>query len=204
LADEGRSDPHEGEDRPLFGDGSPYAPPRSPLGAREVERDGDGGGSAQQLMAWWFVFVLNLPLPLLFGSSMMRTAGWLGMALAALVLMAAGTLACRLRRRLGQTLVVGGTLVALGQLMPVLQVVAGLFGMSAGKALGVLSPSADDLGPASITSEAGGFVVTFVTGGLLIVASLTVGLFLRLVTPRRRWGERPEPGPEGSSPQAAS
>ncbi len=137
-------------------------------------------------MAWIGVFVLNMAVPLLFGASMTQEHGRLGMSVAALLLLAVGCFICAASRKLARHLIVGGALVGLAQLYPILQIIAGMIGMAAGQALGMAELDDDARSP-GVSGELGGFVVTFVTGTILIAAGACAGMLLRLLTPARWW-----------------
>ncbi len=131
--------------------------------------------------AWVFIFAINMAIPLLFGASMTEQHGRLGMSVAALLLLVFGSFICAANRKLAVALLAGGALVALTQLFPILHIIAGMIGMSVGQALGHATLDTDD-DPSRITSELGGFIVTIVTGGILMAGSLFIGVVLRFIT----------------------
>ena len=137
-------------------------------------------------IAWIGIFVLNMAVPLLFGSSITQQHGKLGMSAAALLLFAAGCFICAANRKLAKTLIAGEILIGLAQLFPILQIIAGMIGMAAGQALG-LAEIGDDTRSLAVSGEFGGFVVTCVTGGILIASGASAGMLLRLLTPARWW-----------------
>jgi MFS family permease len=136
--------------------------------------------------SWVFVFFVNLAVPLLFSSSMNQEHGRLGMFVAALLLLALGSCICAAGRKLAATLIAGGAIIGLTQLFPGLQLIAGVIGMTVGQALR-LADIGDENRPARLISDYGGFVVTFVTGGILIATAACSGMLLRLITPARWW-----------------
>ena len=104
------------------------------------------------LTAWVFVFGINLAVPLIFSSSMTDEHGKLGMFIAIVSLLACGCFACAVRRVFADALIIGGVVVGLLQIFPVLQILAGMFGMAAGSALG-LADFGDDGRPPSLANE---------------------------------------------------
>ena len=69
---------------------------------------------------------------------------------------------------------VGALVVAISQIFPLAQIYVGLFSFHVAVFLN-LAVDGDDLG---LSSELGGFVTTFLTGGILIVGAGLVGQFL--------------------------
>jgi hypothetical protein len=159
-------------------DFDPYAPPTHAGPGEAVRRL----MTPRAILGWIAVFLLNMVVPLLFGWSMTRDGGRVGMAVASLALFAVGCGICTARRGLVAPLFVG-----LSQVVPVLQILAGSIGVEVALALRVAVGS--DL--STRLTEAGGFVVTLVTGGLLMAASLVAGLLLRLLA-RAPWRPREE------------
>jgi hypothetical protein len=110
-----------------------------------------------------------------------------------------GAEACSRWDRPGRAVVLGGTLVALLQLIPILQVFAGELALRAGAGLGLAIPI--EVGLYRATGVLGGFLVTVMTGAQLIGIALVLGLFIQLITPARWWGF--PIGPEPSHPGPA-
>ena len=98
-------------------------------------------------------------------------------------------------------------MVGLLQIFPGLQILAGMFGMAAGSALGVADFGGAER-PPSLANELGGFVVTLVTGGILMTAAACLGWPIRWFVARRRKTRRTPaggglPGISGANPAAA-
>ena len=123
------------------------------------------------------VFVLNNALPLVLGWQLTATSGRIGMFIGMMALFGAGICVCELRPWLGWSLTVGGGVMCVAQFVPIAQMVAGLIGLAIGEALGQVHMS-DGL-PQKISSETGGFVVTFTTGAILMIASTCLGAVLQ-------------------------
>ncbi len=160
---------------------NPYEAPMAPLQEGQEERR-----SRRILLAWVAVFVLNMAFPLLFGWSLTREHGRIGMMAAASLLLAMGWCICSVARDFATPFIGGAAFVALAQLFPILQMIAGLIGMGVGQALD-LADFGDESRPDRILSEFGGFVITIVTGGLLIAAGAGFGLLIRSFTPVGWW-----------------
>ena len=75
-----------------------------------------------------------MAVPLLFSLALTDQHGRLGMSVAALFLLTIGCVICAANRKLAVALLAGGALVALSQLLPGLQIIAGMVGMGAGQA----------------------------------------------------------------------
>ncbi len=88
-------------------------------------------------------------------------------------------------------MVVGGVAVALSQVFPIVQMMAGLVGFAVAKRIGVPVDVRDGgmdwaAGPPNADTVVAGFVVTMITGGLLLLASIAAGLAIRAVLSLRR------------------
>ena len=167
-------------------DANPYEAPKhvvrpSPAAAKTKRRAG-----IMTYIGWVFIFVLNMAIPLLFSYSITREHGRAGVSVAVVFLLALGCYACAANRKLAAALMAGGVLVALTQMFPALHIVAGSIGISVGQALG-LTDRGDAVRSPLVRSEFGGFVITFVTGGILMATAAGTGMFLRLITPARWW-----------------
>jgi hypothetical protein len=159
---------------------NPYEAPKAAVRSSLPDEQTNPRFGAFTYIAWVFIFAINMAVPLLFGSQMTQQHGRLGMSVAALLLLVFGCFICAANRKLAVALLAGGALVALTQLFPILHIIAGMLGMGAGQALGHATLD-DDNGPSQITSEAGGFIVTFVTGGILMAVSLCTGIALQSI-----------------------
>jgi hypothetical protein len=170
---------------------NPYEAPRTSATEGLSKRAVDRRYASGLHLAWVIVFLLNLVTPLLFGWSRTESSGRIGMLIAAFLLLALGYGACGTARGIARPLVAGGILVAISQFFPLIQIIAGLIGMGIGSAAGQVD-GRGDIGPGFVRTETGGFLVTLVTGGLLMTAALVAGAFLRIITPWHWWSDRPE------------
>ncbi len=124
-------------------------------------------------LVWTLVFALNLIVPLIFGWGIGDESAKAGLILAVGIYWLAGIFVCQKWRRMGQSLVAGGFLVAVTQLLPIAQICSGL---AAREIWFKLSPSDQGL-----NTMLGGFFMTWVTGGLLIGLALLIGMFIVFV-----------------------
>jgi hypothetical protein len=113
--------------------------------------------------------------------------------MAVVTLIASGCLVCSNVRKIGVCLIIGGIAIGLTQMFPIPQIVAGTVAMRIGQALG-LAKMDDDDNLACVANEFGGFVITIVTGAILMTLSAGIGFLLQLVLDR--WWRRPEKSSE--------
>jgi MFS family permease len=174
---------------------NPYEPPKTAMGPTAPLEQANRRVQMWTFGTWIFVFAINMAVPLLFSSSMTEEHGKLGMAIALLASVACGCFLCAYHRELALALIIGGVLVGLTQLFPILQFLAGIIGTAVGQALGLAEFGNDERGP-RVTSELGGFVVTLVTGGILITAAALLGMAIRsLIARNRKRRSRPPEAP---------
>ncbi len=141
---------------------------------------------------WSRVFALNMIVPLLFGLPRTYGIGWVGMFAAVPVLFALGGWACACQPNIGRILIRGGVLVALSQLLPVLQIVAGLAAMDLTAMLGQVEATVGR--SPEVGSAAGGFLMTMFTGFFLMCAALFLGLLFEAILPDRSRHNPPHNG----------
>jgi hypothetical protein len=165
---------------------NPYEPPKSSEPEFHYATDSNPPSAKMLVVAWVAVCVFNLPIPLLFASSIAKDVGRVGMSMAVLALLAAGCWICANARKVAVCVIVGAIPVALSQLFPIAQMFAGLIAMSLGQALGLVVLGNDEFGD-HFVNEFGGFIVTLITGTSLMMLSAGVGFLLqRFVLARRR------------------
>ncbi len=165
---------------------NPYEPPRDAATISIPDPTPRRPTRKFSYVAWLFVFAINMAVPLYFSHPVTEYHGRLGLLFGALLLLALGYYICAVNRRFSSALIVGGAIIAITQVFPVIQIIAGMLGMTVGKAMGLASLG-DDHGVPQITTEEGGFIVTLVTGGILMAAAACSGMLLRLVTPAHWW-----------------
>ncbi len=105
--------------------------PFEPSSHDDLKMRGDESkrGSTLFYFAWVAVFILNLPVPLLFAEDMTREHGRVGMAVAAVLMLACGLLVCSVDRKFFGFFIGGAIIVGLAQIVPVLPFIAGLIGI---------------------------------------------------------------------------
>lgn len=134
-------------------------------------------------IAWSVVFAANLVVTLILGWPMCGPDGKVGLALAVAGYWSLGILGLAGEKRWGRALVYGGIPVGLSQFFPMAQIYAGIF------ATGVWSRLAPGLqhpifhGSGFGLPLVGGFVVTGVTGALLMTAAFLIGWVLLKMFP---------------------
>jgi hypothetical protein len=172
---------------------NPYEPPRS--SAEEWRGTDDSNLRSRHRLygAWFGVCALNMPVPLLFGLQMTRAGGRIGMLIAMLALLGVGFWICVAARKIAVCTIIGAILVGLSQVVPIAQMFAGLFALGFGHALGLAVGSHGDVSD-HVVGELGGFVVTLLTGTILIVLSAGCGFVLQRILPARWWRGREQSG----------
>ena len=138
---------------------------------------------------WLIAFSANMIVPLIFGLSETHENGRDGLWFAVASLFAIGLAVCMFQQRLATTTIIGSVVVGLSQLFPILQIIAGVLAFGMTDRFGLRHNDALDSWP-RIYNESSGFVVTFVTGSLLILASLITGALIRLNTPSQWWTQK--------------
>jgi MFS family permease len=164
---------------------NPYAPPKSSTTPTPDRDPLSRRARAWTYGAWIFVCAINMAVPLLFSATLTEEHGKLGMLLAVVSFFLCGCLLCAFQRNLALAVIIGGVIVALTQLFPILHIVAGWIGMAVGDLLGVADFGRGDDSP-RLLNELGGFVVTLVTGGILMAIATGIGLTIQWFTARRR------------------
>jgi hypothetical protein len=140
---------------------------------------------SRQLL-WLCAFALNLIVPGSLGLAMTSLGGRIGMGAAILLLWYLGHRICVMNDATGRALVLGSFIVAAMQLFPILQIIAGIMGMAAAKALGLgdFSVDDDDISPPGVT-ELGGLIAAGLTGLTLMGVAACCGAILGWLTAER-------------------
>jgi hypothetical protein len=140
---------------------------------------------------WTMIFGLNLVVPLYFGDLVTIDGGRIGMAAGIGLLWSLGYRLSGMSDAWGRALLIGGTVVAATQLLPILQIFVGLVSVSlAGAQFRV---------PVSymrVKGEIGGFIATFSMGLIMMSGAALVGAIGSAMFPRRP-GAEPGPAPAG-------
>jgi hypothetical protein len=144
---------------------------------------------------------MNMALPLLFGLEVTRHHGLIGMCVASLLMLIVGWLFCMLKPAAARKLVLGSLAVALTQVFPILQIIAGSISIGIAQSLHLAMQGGDDpeFGIAGINNELGGFVVTMFVGIILLSCAGMAGLVLGQVLPAKWFVPAPHPDPVTSS-----
>jgi hypothetical protein len=162
---------------------NPYDPPRPAPMASEQPVD-VVRGPFMLAFEWTAVLLFNLIVPTLFAWSMTNNDAKLGALIAVLVVAAAGYYFCFQKPLPILIAIRGGILVALTQVFPILHIVCGSLALQAWILLGDMRKSSFQ---EMLSSIPAGFLVTLMTGLLLIASSFVVGMLMRWVTPAQWW-----------------
>lgn len=140
---------------------------------------------------WTLVFVGNLPIPVLFGQGVVGEGGMCGLFGALAVLYWIGFALCLFRFRVGRSLVVGGVFIAATQLLPILHILCGSFGLMMWEAIGGGRFFSDDGFEASGSGwqtdrNMAAVIIVFFTAHPLLVVAVLIGVVIRHVA-----GDRP-------------
>ncbi|MCE9560681.1 MAG: hypothetical protein K8U57_01375 [Planctomycetes bacterium] len=138
-------------------------------------------------LAWATAFAINLLLPSFFGLMFLGSVSAIvGACIAIVIMYFLGHFVCEIRPRLGITLVIGAEHIGVAQLFPILQVVAGLVGLSLGSALGLLKnlKVMDNAHLPNAVTLAGGLLLTLFVGGVLALMALAAGRIDRCSRPQ--------------------
>lgn len=122
--------------------------------------------------AWALAVLINLPIPVMFGSDVARGELRIGMVIGVLAVYGVGAWCCTMRPSVMWRLIVGSGLTALSQFFPVLHLVVGTI------AMGISRFVFSELNPAGETLTRLSQVIasTILTGVGLILPSIIFGL----------------------------
>ncbi|MDY3557787.1 hypothetical protein R5W23_003052 [Gemmata sp. JC673] len=121
---------------------------------------------------WALVVLANLPIPFAFGLAVTAKGGFFGMLAGIVALWLAGAVTVARVPWIRRPLVSSAGVFSLSQTLPIAQFMAG------GAALELC---AQRVAPPPEMTEWMGFLVTVVTGGLLLATALAGGLFFRML-----------------------
>jgi hypothetical protein len=153
---------------------NPYQPP---VDVKLAPASRSPGISLMSMAAWPFWLGANLIIPVLFGLQFTGRSGRWGMAFAIVLFLIGGWCVCYSSRKLGRYLNIGAAILSFTQIFPLLQVVAGMFGVWVAVFIGCFQP-ATDIDNAEVLNELGGFVVTSIVGCILLSVALFIGLIV--------------------------
>lgn len=162
-----------------------FNPYEAPTAAGDSAVDGVGKSYGRTLIGWIVVVLLNLPVPLFFGHSIVKGAGIVGLLMAILAIFLAGVFATSRFPRLIAMFQVGGIVTALSQFLPILQIVAGAVAISVTEQITSVAHGDDfEVLPEGATFL-GGFCATSITAGIVLFAAAAIGAVIQVV--RGRW-----------------
>lgn len=174
---------------PLVDEKNPYQPPRisNPSGNDERLLHEQSRVLASPLILsieWTIILAFNLIVPALVAWAITSTSAKLGSGFAIFLMALTGYYFCITKPLPMLFIIRGGVLVALSQFVPALQLVAGAISIHALILVRVVTESSFN---EMLSTPLAGFLVTLLTGLILISVSLTLGFLIRIVTPDRWW-----------------
>ena len=125
------------------------------------------------------VFLFNMIVPLYFALEDVPDAGRVGIMAAAMLWLASGFLISAVDRKNFAFFIAGAMMIGLTQMLPILQILAGLIGEMLATLVRIQLISFET----TVRNEVNGFITTLVTRGILIAASGVCGLFFRRIWP---------------------
>jgi len=141
---------------------------------------------------WPIVFTVNLIVPTLFGLQLTRDHGRVGVLIALFGFLTTGWLFCFVKPKAARALIFGSVLIALSQIYPLIHILSGSIALSITTRVN-LAVAGDDSQLAHVASETGGFLITLLTGLILLACAAATGSMFALVLPPsafRRASER--------------
>ncbi len=102
------------------------------------------GETRKLIIVWCIIFLLNLPFPAVIGSSFTTPYSIWAMVVTLVGLMLAGIVLCIRLPSIARPLIVGSAVTAVSQVVPILHVSAGLFGVEVARSLGMAIDQQDD------------------------------------------------------------
>jgi hypothetical protein len=130
--------------------------------------------TGRRIQLWCRVFILNLLLPSFLSLTWIKEQAWVGMLGGILTCWIFGTGICWYSRVLGTSLFWGGLVVGLSQMFFWLHFVVGDWALRTWRELLSL-PDQDFF---SLDTALGGFSVTVLTGGILMILSILLGMLV--------------------------
>lgn len=158
----------------MSGGSNPYRSPDSSQHDEAIGTAESSGSVIRDLICWPMLFGINMIIPLLFGWSTLQDHGKAGAAAATLLLLSISLAVLLSDRVWKRRLYLGGFLVSLAQLFPVIHLIIGMISIEIVQSfrLGVFGT---DTEPDHVTSEAGGFLIVILVGGSLLLAASLCG-----------------------------
>lgn len=151
------------------------------------------------VLGWPIVFLANLAVPVLAGWGIVFDEAIAGCGIAITAQLLAGWSLCFLWPSAARRLLLGAVFTGLSQIIPVLHAIAGLVGFIVADLMGQVAND-QDMGPGTLRTLGGGFLVTFVTGGVLLTCAGIGGFLVSLALPRR-WFTRETVDPDSPNYQ---
>ncbi|MCA9000995.1 MAG: hypothetical protein KDB61_03660 [Planctomycetes bacterium] len=131
---------------------------------------------------WLIAFLINLPLPVVLGIGSSEGAAIFGMVLGIVALGVAGWTFCVVALRFSNCFALATGILAISQFFPVLQFIAGLIAIEL-VFIGRPGPFMEEGPTTELVTFTDGLFTTLITGILLAIPAVLLGLFLRYVWP---------------------
>lgn len=131
------------------------------------------------IWGWPIVFVANAVVPTLFGLSLLKKNGLVGLVLGCAFMLAIGWAICLRRPKWIRTVITGACLLMLSQLFPMLQVIIGEVSILTAKTAGLPVERFQDI--PQIDSDFTSFVVTILTAAIHICLAAALGAVMGFV-----------------------
>ncbi|MEM6473796.1 MAG: hypothetical protein AAF802_29830, partial [Planctomycetota bacterium] len=126
------------------------------------------------LFRWAGLVLANSILPGLFASSLVRGSAWIGVVVGVVTFIIGGWWVGSRSASVRKGLIRGGAIVAITQLFPIGQILAGGLAVGLAESIGLASMNDDQFG-SHIDSVAGGLFCTLLTGFLLMCPAAFFG-----------------------------
>lgn len=164
---------------------NPFASPSAEEPLVETPPQAAERGTRKLVIAWCFAWLLNMPVPAIFGWGGTSGGGRVGMFAGILALMSLGSVATHRWSSFGKPLVVGGFLFSLTQFYPVIQIWCGILTQVLMDSLGFDPSIGSGMEGDGGLGFAGGLLATLICGGMLLACCCTIALVIWLVLARR-------------------
>ncbi|OYP30369.1 hypothetical protein [Rhodopirellula sp. MGV] len=126
------------------------------------------------IVTWTVILPLNLIMPIFFAMGLVQGPAWLGVAAAVLMVYAAGIWCCYRQTGIATRIMIGGSIVTLSQLVPILHMIFGMI------ALSLLAANVNDNFEGSL-SAVQAFLMTVLVAIQLLTVSLMIGAVIYFI-----------------------
>jgi vacuolar-type H+-ATPase subunit I/STV1 len=161
---------------------NPYAAPQADALSRRTLFQ---ALAAEAFWSWLLIFLINLPVPVMFGWEVCSPAGRQAMVVTLVLLFGCSAWFVGSHAWYRVRLICGGIMVAVSQLFPLLQIIAGSLGIWFVEKYGINPPrqpldDGDVRFPKFDMNVPAAILLTLFVGGTLLLAALIIGTIFRL------------------------